>query len=76
MQKLVKTVLCVGVVSVSLIACEDDTIDKNIIDLDQIDNQIFNLDSLVHDTIDLNNGIDIERAGDSANVENIIQEEV
>ena len=51
MQKLSKAILCVGVVSVSLIACESDTADNNIIDLDQIDNQIFELDSLDEDTV-------------------------
>ena len=50
MQKLVKATLCVGVVSVSLIACESDTVDNNIIDLDQIDDQIFELDSLLEDS--------------------------
>ena len=51
MQKLVKATLCLGVVSVSLIACESDTVENNVIDLDQIDDNIFKLDSLSEDSV-------------------------
>ena len=66
MQKLVKATLCVGVVSVSLIACESDTVDNNIIDLDQIDDQIFELDSLVEDSVLPVNITEIEPVEDIA----------
>jgi len=52
MQKLVKATLCLGVVSVSLIACEfDSAVEKNVIDLDQLDNIILEADSLVEDSV-------------------------
>lgn len=60
MQKLVKAILCIGVVSVSLIACESDTVENNIIDLDQIDDQIFDLDSLIEDTVLLDDAVEFE----------------
>lgn len=64
MQKLVKATLCVGVVSVSLIACESDsTVDKTVIDLDQIDDQIFDLDSLAADSTTLDTVIEFEPVG-------------
>ncbi len=60
MQKLVKAILCLGVVSVSLIACESDTVENNIIDLDQIDDQIFDLDSLVEDSVIVDTVVELE----------------
>jgi|GEM_PF-2967409 len=56
MQKLVKTTLCVGVVSLTLIACEDDVQeDTNIITLDQLDsltNNVIETDTTVIDSAD------------------------
>ena len=53
MQNLVKITLCVGVVSVSLISCDlDTTVEKNIIDLDQLDTVMIELDSIVSDSIE------------------------
>lgn len=50
-QNLVKSILCLGVVSVSLVACQSDVNDDaNIITLDQIDDQLNNLDSTLNDT--------------------------
>ncbi len=54
MQKLVKAIVCLGLVSVSLIACESDNVDENVIQLDQldqIDDQVFNEDSTTIDSI-------------------------
>ena len=45
MQKLVKAILCLGVVSVSFIACDSETVDDNVIQLDQLDDQLLNIDS-------------------------------
>jgi hypothetical protein len=63
MQKLVKATLCLGVVSASLIACEPNQIESNTIDLDKIENQLIELDSLVEDTIvlvDISQGESVE----------------
>jgi hypothetical protein len=57
MQKLVRTTLCVGVVSLTLVACSSDTAtDENVITLDQ-------LDDLLVDTMDIED--------DSLSVENL-----
>lgn len=51
MQKLVKATLCLGVVSVSLIACSEDVQeDTNIITLDQLNDELNKIDSTVNDT--------------------------
>ena len=55
-QKLVKAILCIGVVSVSLIACESNQVDDNVIQLDQIDQLLDDqlqsaLDSIETDSI-------------------------
>lgn len=51
-QNLVRTILCLGVVSVSLIACESDTPDEtNIISLDQLNDQLNELDSVMKDSV-------------------------
>ena len=73
MQKLVKVTLCVGVVSVSLIACESDTVEKNIIDLDQLDDQILKLDSLVEDTVAPVDITEFEPVDDSEVVEDELE---
>ena len=75
MQKLVKAILCVGVVSVSLIACESDKVDKNVIDLDQIDDQIFELDSLEEDTVIPNDLVGFEPVEEEVVVEGEVKEE-
>lgn len=49
-QNLVKSILCIGVVSVSLVACESDQVeDTNVITLDQLDDVINDLDSVAND---------------------------
>ncbi len=49
-QNLVKAILCVGVVSVSLIACDSNQVDDtNVISLDQLDDVMADLDSAVND---------------------------
>lgn len=51
MQKLVKTTLCIGVVSLTLVACGDDVQeDTNIITLDQ-------LDSLADDVVEVDSTV-------------------
>ncbi len=66
MQKLVKVTLCVGVVSVMLISCEfDTTVEKNIIDLDQLDDVMIDLDSIVSDSVELDVVIENESFDDS-----------
>lgn len=60
MQKLVKVTLCLGVVSVSLIACEPDVIDNNILDLDRIDEPVIKIDSLMNDSVLIEDSILIE----------------
>jgi hypothetical protein len=52
MQKLVKAILCFGVVSVSLIACESDTVEDNVIQLDQIDQLLDDQLQLTSDSIE------------------------
>ena len=69
MQKLVKAILCVGVVSVSLIACESDTVENNVIDLDQLDDQIIELDSLIEDAIVPDDTVEFEPVD-----ENLVEE--
>lgn len=50
-QNLVRAILCLGVVSVSLVACEsDESEDANIISLDQLDDHLNQLDSTLNDT--------------------------
>ncbi len=75
MQKLVKAILCLGVVSVSLIACESDTVDNNIIDLDQIDDQIFDLDTLDGDPILPEDTVDFEPVDEPVVVDEVKEEE-
>jgi hypothetical protein len=49
-QNLVKAILCLGVVSVSLMACNSDAPeDPNVITLDQLDDQLDQLDSTMND---------------------------
>ena len=50
MQKLVRTILCLGIVSVSLIACESETVDDTVIQLDQLDDQLLDSDSTAIDS--------------------------
>lgn len=51
MQKLVRTTLCLSVVSVTLIACDEDVQeDTNIITLDQLDDELNKMDSTLNDT--------------------------
>ncbi len=50
MQKLVRTILCLGIVSVSLIGCESDKVDDTVIQLDQLDNQLIESDSTAIDS--------------------------
>lgn len=51
MQKLVKTTLCLSVVSVSLVACSEDVQeDTNIITLDQLNDELNKIDSTMNDT--------------------------
>lgn len=69
MQKLVKATLCIGVVSVSLIACDSDTVESNVIDLDQIDDQIFELDTLVEDSIVLDDTVEFEPVDENLIIE-------
>ena len=75
-QKLVKAILCIGVVSVSLIACESDTVDDNVIQLDQIDQLLDDqlqlvIDSIETDSIVPDDVIEFEPVG-----EDLIEEEV
>ena len=47
-QNLVKAILCMGVVSVSLVACQSEVSDDtNVINLDQLDDVISDLDSAI-----------------------------
>ena len=50
MQKLVNTILCLGIVSVSLIACDSETVDDTVIQLDKLDNQLLDSDSSAVDS--------------------------
>lgn len=50
MQKLVSAILCLGIVSVSLIGCESDKVDDTVIQLDQLDNQLIESDSTAIDS--------------------------
>tara|TARA_B100002051_G_C16154008_1_gene354926 strand:+ start:80 stop:427 length:348 start_codon:yes stop_codon:yes gene_type:complete len=57
MQKLVRTTLCLGVVSLTLIACADEQVeqDVNVISLDQLDsltNDVVEMDTTVIDSGD------------------------
>lgn len=73
MQKLVRTILCLGVVSVSLIACDTDPANSNVIDLDQIDqvdNQVLEMDSTTVDSNDvMDDNVDITEDDANNNVE-------
>ncbi len=51
MQKSVKAILCLGVVSVSLFACDPKPVDETIVQLDQLNDQILDIDSIVEDTM-------------------------
>jgi len=75
MQKLVKATLCLGVVSVSLIACESDNVEQNIIDLDQIDDHMFDLDSLVKDSLVIDDTVEFEPVDENLIVEDEVKEE-
>lgn len=69
MQKLVKTTLCLGVVSLTLVACGDDVQeDTNIITLDQ-------LDSVLVDTIDVEPDTTLEESVDDENIEENVEVE-
>ena len=50
MQKSVRAILCLGIVSVSLIACDPETVDDTVIQLDQLDNQLIESDSTAIDS--------------------------
>lgn len=57
MQKLVRTTLCLGVVSLTLVACGDEQVeqDVNVISLDQLDsltNDVVEMDTTVIDSGD------------------------
>ena len=77
MQKSVKAILCLGVVSVSLIACDSDKVDNNIIDLDQLDDQIVELDSTVVDSliVDDTTDIDMEPVDEDLLKEDLVENE-
>ncbi len=52
MQKLVRTTLCVGVVSLTLVACSSDTVtDENVITLDQLDDMLVDTMNVEEDTL-------------------------
>ena len=69
MQKLVKTTLCLGVVSLTLVACRDDVQeDTNIITLDQ-------LDSVLVDTIDVEPDTTLEENVEDENIEENVEVE-
>ena len=77
-QNLVKAALCLGVVSVSLVACESDTVeDTDVITLDQLDDVISDLDSTMNDTnavID-DDTVMYEPVDDSAPMEEDVEKE-
>lgn len=69
MQKLVKTTLCLSVVSLTLVACGDDVQeDTNIITLDQ-------LDSVLVDTIDVEPDTTLEENVEDENIEENVEVE-
>lgn len=50
-QNLVKAILCLGVVSVSLVACQSDEVESaDVLTLDQLDDVINDVDSAMQDT--------------------------
>jgi hypothetical protein len=67
MQKLVRTTLCVGVVSLTLVACSSDTVtDENVITLDQLDDMLVDSMDVEEDTL---SGEDVVIENEEENVE-------
>lgn len=75
MQKLVKATLCLGVVSVSLIACSEDVQeDTNIITLDQLNDELNKIDSTINDTnVVVEDSLEFESV--DADVEEVVEKE-
>lgn len=69
MQKLVKTTLCLGVVSLTLVACGDDVQeDTNIITLDQLDSVLVDTVDVEQDTT-LEENVEVENIDENVEVE-------
>ena len=74
MQKLIKTTLCVGVVSLTLVACGDDAQeDTNIITLDQLDSVLVDTLDVETDTI-LDENVAVENIDENVEIEEEVVE--